>query len=142
MVIAVARHAGRLLTGSTYAVFGFDALRAPGSRVELAGRTLAAARKVIPLPQDDALVVRANAAVQTVAGVVLAAGRAPRMSALTLIASLVPTTYAGHAFWQLDDPAARKLQRTQFHKNMAMLGGLLLTTSDATAARNRVHAHA
>ncbi len=55
----------------------------------------------------------------------------PRLSALTLAASLVPTTLAGHAYWKIEDPAARKVQRIQFHKNMAMIGGLLFAALDA-----------
>jgi len=40
-----------------------------------------------------------------------------------LTGSLVPTTWAGHLYWTVEDPGARKLQRIQFHKNMAMIGG-------------------
>jgi putative oxidoreductase len=123
------RIAARLLTGSTYALLGYDAARTPGGRVGQAAPTLARIRQVLPLPQDDELVVRANGATQAVAGTLLALGQWPRASAAVLALSLAPTTLAGHAFWQIDDPAARKLQRTQFTKNMAMLGGLLLFTT-------------
>jgi putative oxidoreductase len=54
-----------------------------------------------------------------------------------LLASLVPTTIAGHGFWAIEEPAARKLQRTQCHKNMAMLGGLLFVALDPPRPRNR-----
>jgi uncharacterized membrane protein YphA (DoxX/SURF4 family) len=133
MIAGGLRTAARILTGSTYAVLGFDALRAPGARVDQAAPTLAALRKVAPLPADDELVVRTNAAVQTVAGTLLASGRLQRISALALAASLVPTTAAGHAFWAVEDPSARKLQRIQFHKNMAMIGGLLFAVCDGRA---------
>ncbi len=63
-VLAPLRPAARIFTGSTYVLLGFDALRAPGARVEQAGPVLAAVRKAVPLPEDDELVVRANAAVQ------------------------------------------------------------------------------
>ena len=129
------RVAARMLTGSTYAVLGFDALRAPGGRVDLAAPTLSLMRRVLPLPADDELVVRGNAAVQTLAGSALALGIAPRASALALFGSLVPTTVAGHGFWAIEDPTTRKLQRTQFHKNMAMLGGLLFAVLDAPRPR-------
>jgi hypothetical protein len=105
MVAGGLRTAARILTGSTYAVLGFDALRAPGARVDQAAPTLAALRKV---------------ALQ-------------RISALALAASLVPTTAAGHAFWAVEDPSARKQQRIQFHKNMAMIGGLLFAVCDGRA---------
>ena len=136
-VLAPLRPAARFLTGSTYVLLGFDALRAPGARVDQAAPVLAAIRKGVPLPlpEDDELVVRANAAVQVLAGAMLALGRAPRVSALALAASLVPTTLAGHSYWALDDPDARKLQRIQFHKNMAMIGGLLFAALDEPAGR-------
>jgi putative oxidoreductase len=134
-VLAPLRHAGRIMTGSTYVLLGSDALRAPGARVDQAGPVLAAIRKVAPLPEDDELVVRANAAVQVLAGALLAAGRLPRLSALALAGSLVPTTLAGHSYWKLEDPDARKIQRIQFHKNLAMIGGLLFAVLDEPDAR-------
>ena len=124
------RAAARVLTGSTYALLGYDALRTPGGRVDLAGPTLASVRRIVPLPEDDELVVRGNAALQVAAGTLLALGAAPRLSALALFGSMVPTTVAGHAYWTQEDPAIRNVQRIQFHKNMAMLGGLLFAVLD------------
>jgi putative oxidoreductase len=129
-MLAPLRPAARVLTGSTYLLLGFDALREPGGRVDQAAGVLAAIRKWAPLPDDDELVVRGNAAVQVAAGALLAMGRFPRLSALALAGSLVPTTLAGHSYWKIEDPAVRKVQRIQFHKNMAMLGGLLLAVLD------------
>ena len=129
-ILAPLRPAARVLTGSTYALLGFDALREPGGRVDQASPVLAAIRKWVPLPDDDELLVRANAAVMVAGGTMLALGIAPRLSALALAGSLVPTTLAGHSYWAIEDPAARKQQRIQFHKNMAMLGGLLLAVID------------
>ncbi|MDL4817239.1 hypothetical protein [Actinomadura opuntiae] len=63
----------------------------------------------------------------------LAAVVLPRLAAMAIAAPLVPTTLAGHAFWELEDPMARKLQRIQFHKNAALIGGLLY----AALAENR-----
>ena len=129
-MLAPLRPAARVLTGSTYVLLGFDALRAPGGRVDKAAPVLAAIRKWAPLPEDDELVVRGNAAVMVAAGATLALGRFPRLSALALAGSLVPTTLAGHSYWKIEDPAVRKAERIQFHKNMAMLGGLLLAVLD------------
>ena len=129
-LLAPMRPAARILTGSTYVLLGFDALRAPGARVDQAGPVLAAIRKRVPLPEDDELVVRANAAVMVLAGTMLALGRAPRLAALVLAGSLIPTTLAGHSYWTTEDPDARKIQRIQFHKNMAMIGGLLFAALD------------
>jgi len=124
------RGVARALTGSTYAVLGLDALRSPGARVGMAGPTLAAMRRVAPLPGDDEMLVRGNAAVQFVAGSLLAVGVRPRVAALVLVGSLVPTTVAGHAFWSIDEQPARTMQRVQFQKNLAMIGGLLFAALD------------
>jgi uncharacterized membrane protein YphA (DoxX/SURF4 family) len=124
-LFAPLRPAARVLTGSTYVLLGFDAMREPGGRVDQAGPVLAAIRSKVPLPEDDELIVRANAALQVGAGALLALGVAQRLSALALAGSLVPTTLAGHSYWKVEDPEVRKVQRIQFHKNMAMIGGLL-----------------
>lgn len=129
-LLAPLRPAARVLTGSTYVLLGYDALREPGGRVDLASPVLDTIRSAVPLPADDELLVRANAAVQVAAGTMLALGRAQRLSALALAASLVPTTLAGHAYWAIEDPLERKLQRVQFHKNMALIGGLLFAVLD------------
>jgi putative oxidoreductase len=129
-MLAPLRPAARVLTGSTYVLLGFDALREPGGRVDQAAPVLAAIRKVAPLPEDDELVVRGNAAVMVAGGTLLGLGIAPRLSALALACSLIPTTLAGHSYWAIEDPAVRKQQRIQFHKNLAMLGGLLLAVID------------
>jgi putative oxidoreductase len=130
-VLAPLRPAARILTGSTYVLLGFDALREPGGRVDQAAPLLATIRKQVPLPADDELVVRGNAAVMVAAGALLMLGRAPRLCALALAGSLVPTTMAGHSYWSVEDPAARKVQRIQFHKNLAMIGGLLFAVLDS-----------
>jgi uncharacterized membrane protein YphA (DoxX/SURF4 family) len=126
------RVAARVITGSTYLTFGLDVLRDPGGRPQAAADALAAIRRVVPLPADDTLVVRANGAVQAGAGALLAVGVLPRLSALALVGSLVPTSLAGHAFWTFEDPALRKQQQTQFVKNLAMLGGLLYAVGGET----------
>jgi uncharacterized membrane protein YphA (DoxX/SURF4 family) len=84
----------------------------------------------LPIPTDPESLVRINGGVQVVAGLALATGRLPRLSALALAASLVPTTYAGHPFWEEKDQQARSAQRIQFFKNISMMGGLLLASVD------------
>jgi uncharacterized membrane protein YphA (DoxX/SURF4 family) len=124
------RVVARILTGTTYVVLGADAVLAPGKRPAIAAPVLAEIRKVVPLPEDDTVLVQANAAVQVAGGACLVFGRLPRLSALALIASMIPTTAAGHPFWTIEDPEARKQQRTQFLKNSAMVGGLLMVVLD------------
>lgn len=83
-----------------------------------------------PIPTDPKTLVRINAATQIAAGFALATGRAPRLSALTLAATLVPTTAAGHRFWEESDPDTRANQRIHFFKNVSMLGGLMIAAVD------------
>ncbi len=74
--------------------------------------------------------VKINAAVQIGGGVLLATGKAPRLASLALAGSLVPTTVVGHDFWNETDPAKKAAQRTQFLKNVSLLGGLLIAAVD------------
>jgi putative oxidoreductase len=124
------RPVARLLMGSTYAVLGYGALREPGQGVEEAATLMAAVRKKVPVPARDEQLVQINGAMQATCGVLLALGVAPHLSALVLAGSTIPTTLAAHRFWTVEDPQARKQQQVQFHKNMAMIGGLLLAALD------------
>jgi putative oxidoreductase len=84
----------------------------------------------IPLPQDPVTLVRLNAGVQVAAALGLATGRAPRLSAAVLAGSLLPTTAAGHRFWEVQDPAQKTQQRLHFFKNLSVLGGLIIAAGD------------
>jgi uncharacterized membrane protein YphA (DoxX/SURF4 family) len=102
--------------GTTFVALGWDAFLDPG------GRPAKAAALGVPRPE---LAVVLNGGAMVVFGVALAAGVAPRLSAAALAALLVPTTVAGHAFWQETDARARAQHRTQFLKNLAMMAGLV-----------------
>jgi uncharacterized membrane protein YphA (DoxX/SURF4 family) len=54
----------------------------------------------------------------------------PRIAALVLAGSLVPTTAAGHRFWEEKDKTQRANQLIHFTKNVSMFGGLLLASVD------------
>jgi uncharacterized membrane protein YphA (DoxX/SURF4 family) len=69
-----------------------------------------------------------------IAGSALALGRWPRQAAAVLASVLVPTTIAGHPFWEETTPQSRAAQRTQFLKNLGLCGGLLLVVLDDHAA--------
>jgi uncharacterized membrane protein YphA (DoxX/SURF4 family) len=105
---------------------GVDVLRSPEPRANAAATLLDRLDGIPGVPSDPVVTVRANAALQVGAALLLAAGRVPRLAALALAASLVPTTLAGHPYWREDDPARRGQQRINFDKNVAILGGLLL----------------
>ena len=91
-----------------------------------------AAEGTVPQIADAEAVqlVQLNGLVQVIGGLLLAAGKLPRLSALLLAGSLVPTTLAGHRFWEEDDPEAKQQQQVHFFKNVSLLGGLLIATMD------------
>ncbi len=121
----------RPLLASMFVVGGLDALRKPGGRVD--------AVRAAGLSSPEQL-VRANAATHLVGGLALATGRFPRLAALVLAGSLVPTTYVGHPFWAAPDPAAKQQQQLHFLKNLGLLGGLLLAAADTGGRESLPHA--
>ncbi|MFD6278183.1 DoxX family membrane protein [Streptomyces sp. NPDC060209] len=129
--MAILRTFARPLLASVFISGGLRTLRDPHS-VAAAAEPVAqpVAGRVPQLPNDTVRLVRINSAVQLGAGALLAAGRFPRASALALAVSLVPTTLAGHAWWNAQDPDERAHQRVQFTKNLSLLGGLLIAVAD------------
>lgn len=127
----------RPMLASMFVMGGIDSVMHAAGKVPKAGKVTEQvpllAEKIapnLPVPTDPATLVRINGGVQVAAGLALATGRLPRLSALVLAASLVPTTYAGHPFWEEKDKQARAAQRIQFTKNISMMGGLLLAGVD------------
>jgi putative oxidoreductase len=116
-----------------------DVLREPEPRAESAAWLLDPMRGFVPfLPEDNLILVRANAAVQLAAAGLLLTGRLPRLAALVMAASMVPTTLGGHAYWRHDDPTRRSQHQVHFNKNVAIVGGLLLVVAlDTPASRGR-----
>lgn len=128
--MSLVRRIARPLLATQFIAGGLDAYRHPAQRAKTAAPFLAKVAPPLGLPNDPELVVRANGAVMMGAGTLLAAGKLPRLSALALVLSLVPTTVAGHPFWEIKDPQQRTQQRLQLQKNLSMLGGLLLAVVD------------
>jgi putative oxidoreductase len=113
---------------------GMDAVRHPESKAANAEYVAGPLAKLLGTADDPVKLVRINGGVQLAAGTLLILGWAPRLSSTVLAASLVPTTLAGHRFWEENDPAILAQQRTAFLKNCAMVGGLLLAAVDKNGA--------
>ena len=111
------RFVGRVFLGSSFVILGWQTAQEPGGRVN------AAAELGLPEPE---LMVRLNGWAMVAGGFALALGILQRLSALILIGSLAPTTFAGHPFWQETDPQKRQGQEIHFLKNLSMIGGLIL----------------
>lgn len=135
--MTLTRLIARPLLSSIFVAGGINALRNTDAHAEKAkpitDKVVPLARKAAPgapIPTDARTLVRINAGAQILAAAALATGRAPRISAAVLAASLVPTTAAAHAFWAETDPQVKAQQRLQFIKNTSILGGLLLAGVD------------
>lgn len=119
------------MLASIFIIQGLDTVLHPDGKVAAAEPVVRPlAERASFVPDDVEQAVRINGAVQLVAGSMLALGRFPRVSALAIAASLLPTTYAGHRFWETDDKQERMQQRIHFLKNVSMFGGLLIAAGD------------
>ncbi len=116
--MSIIRFTARLLLAPVFIHGGMSTLQKPGPRVE----KVQAAN--IPSPE---MAVRVNAWLMVGAGSMLALGILPRLAAGLLAGSMVPTTLAGHRFWEMQGQD-RERQMSQFFKNSAALAGLLLYT--------------
>lgn len=132
--MSVIRKLARPLLAASFVSGGIETLKNPGPRVEMAESVAPPIAERLPVPEETDQLVKLNAGVQVVAGVLLAMGRLRRLAACALAVSLVPTTLAGHRFWEQDDPAQRAQQRIHFLKNVGLLGGLVLAAVDTEGA--------
>lgn len=120
----------RPLLSAAFVSGGVDTLRNPGPRVQAAEAVVDAVAEPLGLPEDPELLTKVNAGVMIGAGVLLAAGKVPRLSSLALAATIVPTTLAEHRFWEMDDEGDRSTHQQHFLKNLGLLGGLALAAVD------------
>ena len=124
------RRLARPLLAASFVSAGADAALHPAPKAEGLRPLVQRVAPPLRLPQDPEVFARANGAVMAGAGTLLAFGRLPRLSALALVATLLPTTYAEHAFWQEKDPQAKRAQRALFLRDAGLLGGALLALVD------------
>lgn len=124
------RAIARPMLAATFVTGGLSTLRKPAARVMAADRVVAPLASRVPQLSNTEQVVKLDAAAKVIAGSMLALGKFPRLSATVLAVSLVPTTIAGHPFWEEQDPIRRAQQRTHLMKNAGLLGGLLLAAVD------------
>jgi putative oxidoreductase len=126
IAMTISSFVARPLLAGMFIYGGLDAFKNPSGKTPRAEKVAPAIADVVGIDADTEQLVQLNGAVQVAAGITLALGILPRVSALLLAVSLVPTTLAGHRFWEEEDEAARAQQTVQFLKNAAMMGGLLL----------------
>lgn len=127
--MAISRKIARPMMAGIFVVAGLDAVKRPESKASVAEAVTTPLAGPLGLPEDPAKLVRINGGVQIGAALMFATGRLPRLAAATLAVSLIPTTLAGHRFWEADADG-RAGQRIHFFKNVSMLGGLILAATD------------
>lgn len=126
------RTLARPMLASMFVAGGIDALRDPSGKAVAAADVTEPVKDAVPAldPATNEELVQLNGVVQVVGGLLLAFGKLPRISALLLAGSLIPTTLAGHRFWEHRDPQLRANHRAHFLKNLGLLGGLILAVLD------------
>lgn len=132
----IMRRIARPMLAAIFVSGGIEQLRNPKPRMQAAepviDMTVGKVEDKLPdeVPTDTESLVKIDAAVKIGAGLALALNKFPRLAALLLAGSLVPTTAAGHRFWECEDPQERAAQRSHFFKNVGLLGGLMIAAGD------------
>ncbi len=106
----------RVLLAVIFIYSGFGKISA------FAGIAGAVASKGLPLPE---LMAAGAIAVELGGGLLLLLGWKARWAALAIFLFLVPTTLLFHDFWA-SPPEQLVAQRTNFLKNLAIMGGMLM----------------
>jgi putative oxidoreductase len=136
--VSVLERVSQALIGWVFVQAGAGVLRTPEPPAAKAAPVLVAVRSAAPVPlPDDLVLVLVNAAVQVAAGAALCTGRVPRLAALTLLGSIVPTTAGGHRFWEIEAGPERNTHRNHLLKNISIAGGLLHVATTPHAPRRK-----
>ena len=127
------RRLARPLLAAPFVLDGVETLKSPASHeqdVRDAG---------LPEPQK---VVQAASAAKIGAGLLLATGRFSRVSALVLAGAAGANAAVHHPFWKQTDPTRKAEVRTQFLRDLGLLGGALVAAADTGGRESVPHAAA
>lgn len=130
------RKIARPMLASVYIADGVDTLVNTDEHVPASKSAIKKIKAVLPpnvsgyLPNDPELVARALGATKVGAGSLLALGKAPRLAAGTLAIASIPTILGRYAFWEADSDEEKTSRRNGFLTNVALLGGLTITSMD------------
>lgn len=110
---------GRLLLSNLFLVSGFK---------KLTGFAGTAGYMAAKMPSLDPILIKLmlvlTIAVELGGGLMMLLGWQARWGATAILIWLIPVTFLFHAYWGLP-PDQMQMQFIQFHKNMAIMGGLL-----------------
>lgn len=146
------RRLARPMLATVFVIDGVETLRNPQAHVAQAAPLVDKATPLVekgeqvvnehvttsvpPVTKDTETLVKALAGVKIGAGALFALGRFPRLSALALTASHLPTTVTRNDFWAESDPAAKSRKTTGLATDVALLGALLLASVDTAGQPN------
>ena len=111
---------GRALLATIFVISGYGKLTAFSDTAKHI------AEKGLPLAPVFAF---GTVAIELVGGVLLLLGWKARWTALAMALFLVPATLLFHRYWSFEG-SARAMQRIQFLKNLAIMGGLLMVSAN------------
>ena len=129
------RKVARPMLAAVFISQGAEALRRPAAAADAAGPTLAGLRKLPDpvgsrVPDNPDTVARVTAATQVAGGLLLAAGRVPRIASAALAVAVLPANLGAHMFWAELDAVTRSRKRRDFMVDLSLLGGLIIATAD------------
>ena len=122
---------GRIIFGGFFAFNGGNLLLSNAASVQYA------AAKGVPIPE---VAVAIAGLLILVGGVSLLLGFMPHLGAACIVLFLAVVTPAMHNFWAVTDPAQRLPDMINFTKNVALMGGALMTLGVPTPWRYSVEA--
>jgi len=111
---------GRVIVGGFFLMNGFNHF------AQLNMMTGYAKSKGVPAP---ALAVGGSGVLLFLGGLSLLLGYHPTIGAALLVTFLLGVSFGIHNFWTVQDQQARQVEMTNFLKNMAILGLLLMTVA-------------
>ena len=129
------RRIARPMLSAVFIGQGVDALRSPKPAADAARPTLEGLSKLpdpigTNVPSDAETFARINAAVQIGGGLLLAAGKLPRLASAALAFTVVPGSLGGHMFWNEGDSQRKADQRRAFLTDLSLIGGLIIAAAD------------
>lgn len=119
-VFEIAFLIGRIIAGGFFLMNGFNHFAKLGM---MSGY---AKSKGLPMP---GLAVGVTGALLVLGGASLLLGYHPTIGAFLLVIFLLGASFSMHNFWAVPEPQAKMMEMTQFMKNMALLGFVLMTVA-------------
>ena len=118
----------RLLISNLFIVSGFK---------KLTGFKIAAGYMAAKMPTLDPVLIKLlltlTIAIELSGGLMVLLGWQARWAATVFFLWMIPVTFIFHAYWAVP-PDQMQMQFIQFHKNMAIMGGLLFIIAQGPGA--------